>query len=176
MREADLEQLYARLEKPLYNVVFRWTWKPEEAQDIVQEAFVRLWRMRRRVEMRTVEPLIYKIALNLAASHRRSRRIRRLVSLDLLRETTAAGPTAEEALATDEQRAGLRAAVEALPEDLRRVILLYEYSELTHEQIAGILSIPVGTVGSRRNRAMRQLRERLSRKTEDHERPTTETV
>jgi hypothetical protein len=66
--EVELEALYERLEKPVYNVVYRWVWNPEEARDIVQDTFVRLWRMRQRVEMATVEPLVYKIALNLARS------------------------------------------------------------------------------------------------------------
>lgn len=72
MGEEDLEQLYARLEKPLCNLVYRWLWSMDESQGVVQDAFVRLWRMRARVDKQTVEPLIYKIALNLAASRCRS--------------------------------------------------------------------------------------------------------
>lgn len=176
MREADLEQLYARLEKPLYNVVFRWVWRPEEAQDVVQEAFVRLWRMRARVDMETVEPLLYRIALNLAASRRRSRRIWRWVSLEALRDSGSAELAADESLAARERRARLRAAVEALPEELRRVVLLCEYSGMSYEQIGGILSIPAGTVGSRRNRALRKLREQLAEGQEERERRAPEPV
>ena len=55
MREEDLERLYVRLEKPLCNVVFRWVWNMDEAQDLVQDAFVRLWRMRTRVDLRSGE-------------------------------------------------------------------------------------------------------------------------
>jgi RNA polymerase sigma-70 factor (ECF subfamily) len=62
-----------------------------------------------------------------------------------------------------EERARLRSAVEALPEDLRRVIMLCEYSELSYDEIAGVLSIPAGAVGSRRHRALRQLKHQLSR-------------
>ena len=62
MRESDLEQLHTRLEKPLYNVVFRSAWNADEAHDIVQETFVRLWRMRGRVDLKSVEPLVYRIA------------------------------------------------------------------------------------------------------------------
>ena len=161
MREEDLERLYTELEKPLCNVVFRWVWNIDEAQDVVQDAFVRLWRMRERVNMDTVEPLIYKIALNLAASRRRSKKIWRWVSLDVLRDTTSAAHPADETLSAQEDRARLRAAVEALPEDLRLVIMLAEYSELSYDQIAETLSIPSGTVGSRRHRALRRLRESL---------------
>jgi RNA polymerase sigma-70 factor (ECF subfamily) len=163
MREEDLEQLYARLEKPLYNVVFRWVWNLDDAQDIVQEAFARLWRMRARIDMDTVDALIYKIALNLAASRRRSNRVWRWVSLEALHEVRAPVRPADESLVAGEERARLRSAVEALPEDLRRVIMLCEYSELSYDEIAGVLSIPAGTVGSRRHRALRQLKHQLSR-------------
>lgn len=162
MCEEELERLYARLEKPLCNVVYRWLWNMDEAQDVVQDAFVRLWRMRRRVEMATVEPLIYKIALNAAASRRRSKRVWRWVSLDTIRAPLSAAPRADEALSARDERGRVRHAVEALPEDLRRVIMLCEYSSLSYDEIATALSIPAGTVGSRRHRALRRLREALS--------------
>lgn len=162
MSEEELEQLYARLERPLCNVVYRWMWNMDEAQDVVQDAFVRLWRMRRRVDMTTVEPLLYKIALNAAASRRRSKRVWRWVSLDTIRDPRSAAPSADEALSVREDRGRVRHAVEALPEDLRRVIMLCEYSSLSYDEIATALSIPAGTVGSRRHRALRRLRDALS--------------
>jgi RNA polymerase sigma-70 factor (ECF subfamily) len=162
MRDEELEQLYARLEKPLCNVVYRWLWSMDEAQDVVQDAFVRLWRMRRRVDMTTVEPLIYKIALNAAASRRRLKRVWRWVSLDTIRAPFSTAPPTDEVLSVREERARVRHAVEALPEDLRRVIMLCEYSSLNYDEIATPLSIPAGTVGSRRHRALRRLRQALS--------------
>ena len=162
MREEDLEQLYARLERPLCNLVFRWVWSMDDAQDIVQEAFVRLWRMRERVNMNTVDPLIYKIALNLAASRRRSRKRWRWVTLDVLRGATSPTRPADESLAARDECVRVRAAVEGLPEDLRRVVMLCEFSDFNYEQIAKILSVPTGTVGSRRHRALRRLKEALS--------------
>ena len=162
MREDDLEQLYIRLEKLLCNLVFRWVWRMDDAQDVVQDAFVRLWRMRDRVDMDTAEPLIYKIALNLAASRRRSKKIWRWVTINALRDAKSADRPADETLAVHEERARLRAAVEALPEDLRQVVMLCEYSDFSYEQIGEILSIPTGTVGSRRHRALLRLKEELS--------------
>lgn len=168
MREADLELLYARLEKPLYNVVYRWVWKPEEAQDIVQEAFLRLWRMGDGVDMETVEPLVYRIALNLASSSARSKKIWRWVTLDAVRETISKGRPAEEEMAAEEELARMRAAVEALPEELRKVVMLCEFSGLSYRKIAEVLSIPEGTVGSRRNRALKRLKLMLSSAGEDN--------
>ena len=162
MREADLEQLYTRLERPLYNVVYRWVWDPDEAQEIVQEAFVRLWRMRGRVKMKTVRPLVYKIALNLASSRKRARKLWRWVSLDALSSMPSPGMSAEESLSVERRQARFREAMDSLPEELRRVVMLCEFSELSYGEIAGLLSIPEGTVGSRRNRALRTLRAMLS--------------
>jgi RNA polymerase sigma-70 factor (ECF subfamily) len=162
MGEEDLEQLYARLEKPLCNLVYRWLWSMDESQDVVQDAFVRLWRMRARVDKQTVEPLIYKIALNLAASRRRSKRVWRWVSSDTIRAPSSADEPADDAISSRQELGRLRRAVERLPDDLRRVIMLCEYSELSYDEIAGIMSIPAGTVGSRRHRAIQRLRETLS--------------
>ena len=176
MQEADLEQLYARLEKPLYNVVYRWVWNVEEAHDLVQEAFVRLWRMREGVVPGKAEPLVYRIALNLAASRRRSKKVWRWVSLEALRTSKSGGRTAEQVL-LDEQRHGrVRAAVEALPDDLRRVVLMTECSGLTYDEIGEILEIPPGTVGSRRNRALKKLRRLLAGERTIDEPRTSESV
>jgi RNA polymerase sigma-70 factor (ECF subfamily) len=159
--EVELEALYERLEKPVYNVVYRWVWNPEEARDIVQKTFVRLWRMRQRVEMATVEPLVYKIALNLARSRLRRRRIIRWVGLDAVSSTLRDPQDVEAGMARSQDRARVREAVLALPDELRQVIVLCELSDMKYEQIAEALSIPPGTVGSRRNRALRKLRELL---------------
>jgi RNA polymerase sigma-70 factor (ECF subfamily) len=157
-----LEALYRRLERPLYNVAYRCVWDREEARDVVQESFVRLWSMRRRVEEETVEPLVYRIALNLARSRRRRRRVRRMLSLDsvsgVLRDPR--DPESDHAGAERERR--LRREVESLPDDLRPVVLLCAFTDLRYGEIASALRIPEGTVGSRRNRALKLLREAMS--------------
>ena len=153
-----LESLYSRLEKPLVNVVYRWLWDQDDAQDVVQDAFVRVWRMRKDVDVRTVEPLLYKIALNLAKNRLRRRRIWRWVSLEALFEQRSPARDAEEQLSTNQRTKAVRLAVEALPEKLRSVIMLCEFSELTYDEIADVLAIPPGTVASRRHTALERLR------------------
>ncbi len=162
--EPELEALYARLEKPLYNVLYRRVWSREEARDLVQETFVKLWRMRRRIVPDTVEPLVYNIAINLARSRLRRKRVLRWLPLEPL-AAAFSDPRgeAEPELARDEARTRLREAVLALPEDLRDVVLLCEFSGMSYRQVAEALAIPEGTVGSRRNRALKRLREDLER-------------
>ena len=145
-----IEALYERLERPLYNVLYRWVWDPEEALDLVQETFMRLWAMRDRVRTETVEPLAYRIGTNLAANRRRRRKLWRMVGLGAVAGRGAAEEGADGALERSEAREAVRRAVLALPERLRRVVLLCES-----------LGIPEGTVGSRRNAALIRLREML---------------
>ena len=159
--EEALERLYLRLEKPLYNVVYRWLWDSEDTREIVQEAFVRLWKIRAKVELRTVDALLYRIALNLASSRRRTRKLWRWVSLETLHDRPATGFSTEADLVRRQEAETVRLAVDSLPEQLRRVVTLCELTDLTHAEIAGILGIRPGTVGSRRHRALRRLRERL---------------
>lgn len=155
-----LEQLYAKLERPIFNVVYRWLWNAEEAEDVTQEAFLRIWKARERVDPSTVTPLLYKTALNLASNRRRSRRVWRWLGFDEESEASRAR-SAPESLEVEERRRQIRAAIEKLPEKLRRVVVLAELSELTYAEIAKILRIPVGTVGSRRNLALRHLADAL---------------
>jgi len=158
--QAALEALYTRLEKPLYNVVYRWLWNAQDAHDVVQEAFVRLWRMRHRVELGTVEPLAYRIAVNLANNRRRAaRRWRWLPLTD--RSTPRAASDPSDDLLTGERNRRLRRAVDDLPDKQRAVVMLCEFSELSYEQVAQALGIPPGTVASRRHQAIARLRKSL---------------
>lgn len=160
LTRARLEALYVKTEKPLFNVVYRWLWSREEAHDVVQDAFLKLWAMRERVREETVEPLVYRIALNLAANRRRSRKVWQWLALDTVLPWWGR-PDDEADPARRQEEALTRAAVDGLPEPLRQVVVLAEMSGLTYAQVGEVLGIPEGTVGSRRNRALALLRERL---------------
>ena len=163
-----VEELYLRLERKLTSVVYRWLWNREETRDVIQEAFVRLWQMRDRVDWNRAEPLIYRIALNVASKRRRSRRIWQFVTLSELRTDGPADGTAASALGDDparEQR--VRRAIDALPERHRRVLVMTMHAEMTYGEIGEVLGISPGTVGSRRNTAIQRLRAMLLREARD---------
>lgn len=161
LTQAALERLYVELEKPIYNVVYRWVWNADDAHDIVQDAFVRLWKMRDRVRLETVQPLVYKIALNLASKRRRSKKLWQWMSLDTLLGRASGEVSPERRAEGQQSAANLRSAVESLPNHLKQTLLLCEFSEMTYDQVAEALSIPAGTVGSRRHKAVRLIREKL---------------
>jgi RNA polymerase sigma-70 factor (ECF subfamily) len=162
-----VEELYLRLERKLTSVVYRWLWNREETRDVIQEAFVRLWQMRDRVDWGRAEPLVYRIALNLASKRRRSRRIWQFVTLSELR-TDAPDDTAASGSGDEAAREQLvRRAIDALPERHRRVLVMTMHAEMTYGEIGEVLGISPGTVGSRRNTAIQLLRAMLQREARD---------
>jgi len=154
--EASWVELYRALERPLYNVVYRWLWDRMESQDVVQEAFLRCWRARDRIRAEGFKAFVFRTALNLAANRRRRRKLWRLVSLDLLSDELPDARNGEPALSRRMQR-----AIDELPDRLKRVLLLCELAGMSYGEVASVTGVREGTVGSRRNRALALLRKRL---------------
>jgi RNA polymerase sigma-70 factor (ECF subfamily) len=160
--QATLERLFVKLEKPMFNVVYRWLWNASDAQEVTQEAFLRIWNARDRVDVTTIEPLLYRTALNLASNRRRAARVRRWLGLEAAEEEEEPSDARpDEALAASRDKARVRAAIDRLPARLREVLMLTEYSELSYAEVGETLGIPAGTVGSRRTAALAQLAEQL---------------
>lgn len=153
--EAQWIAWYQSLEKPLYNVAYRWLWDAEESQDVVQEAFLRCWRIRDRVVAETFKALVFRTTLRLAINRLRRRKLWRFVSFA---DTEAAAELPGE----DPWAARvLRLALDEIATPLKQVLLLSELGGLSYKEIAEVMNISEGTVGSRRNRALAALRGRL---------------
>ena len=107
-------------------------------------------------------PWLYGIATNLLARHRRgeARRIRATARL-LARQRPADDPAEQVVGALDARELwpDVAEAVAALPDEERDALLLYAWEELSYDQIADALGVPVGTVRSRLNRARVRIRE-----------------
>ena len=153
--KAQWIDVYRRLEKPLYNVVYRVIWNSAESQDVVQETFLRCWRRKDDIRADGFTALLFRTALNLASNRRRSARLWRVVGAEVLDEV------ADESVSHDEISKPMRDALDSLPTTWRDVLLLTELAGMTYPEIAAALGIAEGTVGSRRTRALELLRERL---------------
>jgi RNA polymerase sigma-70 factor (ECF subfamily) len=147
--------VYRRLEKPLYNVVYRVIWDATESQDVVQETFLRCWRRKEDIRANGFTALLYRTALNLASNRRRSIRLWRAVDVAALEHV------ADQSAVTAPISPAVRAAFDALPDALKHVVLLTEIAGMTYPEVAAALGVAEGTVGSRRSRALTLLRERL---------------
>lgn len=140
----------------------------EVAADLTQDTFLKLQNV---VELGTVpsEAYILATARNIAISWIRRRDLERrhmdVLPAELLEPAVDPGQTVapDQSFETRELRQGLEQAMAALPESLRSVFHLSEVEELTYAEIAEVVGCPEGTVASRKNLAVRKLREHLKR-------------
>ncbi len=156
MNQDVFENLYLDLEKPLYNTVYRWVWQEDEAMDLVQEAFVKLWASREKVRPNDAKAYVFRIAQNLAANRLRARKLWKWTGLEGL----ISNRSQDQALLENEQEKVVRKAVESLPVKIRKVVVLNRFAEMSYREIADLLNIPEGTVGSRYHKGV-QILERM---------------
>jgi RNA polymerase sigma factor (sigma-70 family) len=140
----------------------------ELADDLLSETFLIAFRRRAayRAEHLEVRPWLMGIATNLVHGHVRTeqRRYKALVRARASAEPVPAGPGPDEShdrLAAQAMRAPLAAALAGLKARDRDVLLLFAWGQLSYEEIAAALVVPIGTVRSRLNRARRQTRAAL---------------
>lgn len=158
--EGDLYACYQRLERPLYNVLYRMLWNRQDCQDLAHDAFLRVWQRREHVAAGTLDALVWTAALNLARNRLRRRGLWRSEPMDAEWPDGGAGPEAAAEAQARQRR--LHRALKRLPAAMRDVLLLGEFSGLSQADIASVLNIPPGTVASRRHHALRRLRTLLS--------------
>jgi RNA polymerase sigma-70 factor (ECF subfamily) len=161
----------------IYNLALRVTHSRDEAEDCVQEAFLRAYAGLRNFRGEAAfSTWLYRVALNVAREAAKKRARAPLLAADLTADgndesadldrlgtrAAAAGPSPDEAAATNQKRQVVRHAVAALPLHHREVIVLFDLQGLSYEEIATVLQVRVGTVKSRLNRARLALKEALA--------------
>ena len=132
----------------------------EQASDIVQEAFMRLWKHRERVDQAASRAWLLKTARRLVIDHRRKRRS--TVSVDAIDSFLAAAP-ADTGLHDNERRRAVAVAYAELSEKDQTLLHLRDVQDLPHEQIATILGMGHSAVRVGVHRARARLRELLIR-------------
>jgi RNA polymerase sigma-70 factor, ECF subfamily len=153
-------------ERFVYNLALRTLGNPEDAADASQEAFVRAWQalpeFRAQSQFRT---WLYRIVLNLCLNRvpRLRRQLNELTHAELA-EVPETLPAADPVARTEqrEQRACLHREIDRLPEQYRLLIALRYQDDLSYEEIASLVGLPVGTVKTGLFRAKARLREALS--------------
>ena len=156
--------------EPLYATALRLTRNPADAEDLVQDTFVKALRFSDRFAAGSnLKAWLYTILLNTWRNRRRDA-ARNVVDVDTARvEAAEAATDGPAALETPEQillrasvREDLQAALDELPEVFREAVWLRDVEEFTYAEIAEMLGIPVGTVMSRISRGRRMLFDRLN--------------
>ena len=161
--------------KAAFNLAYWIVRNREEAEDVVQDAYLRAFRGFSKFDGSAPKPWLLTIVRNVAyrSLQNRSRDSKVIVlsedaNFDVL-EASSAEHSAEVQLVAESDRQQLLAALAAMPVNYREVIVLRELEGLSYEEIASTIHAPVGTVMSRLSRARAGLREALIRKADKKE-------
>ena len=166
--------LVRRYQDRLYNTVFRLVGNAEDAQDVVQEAFLNAYQSLGGFKGDSLFfTWLYRIAVNAAISFKRKRRV--VIPIDAARGVVSGVPRGVEppdpselsrpghALEQEEQERRIQRALNRLSPEHRAVLILKDMEGQKYETMAEILQVPIGTIRSRLHRARLELRELLEK-------------
>jgi len=158
----------------LYSAALRMTRNPSDAEDLVQETYLKAYRAFGSFQEGTnLKAWLYRILTNTFINSYRARRRRPeqtelddVEDLYLYRrlgglEAVSAGRSAEEEVLEHFTESEVKEAVESLPEQFRMAVLLADVEGFSYKEIADILDVPIGTVMSRLHRGRRSLQKTL---------------
>lgn len=154
-----LEELLGHYQRPVYNAAFRMLGNPQDASDVTQVVFLKVFEHLGRYNPQyKFFSWIYRIAINETINH--LNRGKREQVLDEAQASAERGPA--EKTEADIQSRRVQAAMLTLQEDYRMVIVLRHFSEMSYREISEVLHIPEVTVKSRLYTARQQLKDVLS--------------
>jgi RNA polymerase sigma-70 factor (ECF subfamily) len=165
------DELVQRYHKQAYNIAYRMTGNHADAEDLIQEAFIRAFRFFAQYKRELpFDSWLYKIMSNVFVDMLRRRPKAHIRSLDQPIATedgealleiadTASGP--EEQVMSREMDSRIQAALNSIPEDFRLAVIYADIEGLSYEEIADAMSCSIGTVRSRLHRGRKLLRTRL---------------
>lgn len=159
------EALFQQYQGLVFKTAYLMTGNKEEAKDVLQEVFVSVWKSRHTFNPRKgkLTTWLHRITVNQSLSRQRKRQPTFLSleerSLDL--PDMKCQELSEEALVTKWEYERLIKAVNSLDGKHRSVLVLRYFNDLSYVEIAQVVDIPLGTVKSRINQALRSLREQL---------------
>lgn len=168
-----LNEIMHRWQTPLVSFILRYTGNSTDALDLAQETFVRVYESRARYRPSAkFSTWLLTIASNLCRNLARWRERHPMVSLDAPSDQDSARlgsiiPAVTDSPADSAERHDLASAVrqhvQTLPHDLKTAVILFEYDQLSHEQIAQVLGCSAKAVETRLYRARKLLRDSLAR-------------
>jgi len=174
-KEGDLkafEEIYQLYHRRIYNAVYGMLGDPDDAQDVTQDVFMRLYDALPTLRAdEAFSTYLYRIALNLCRDRARRKKRVRFQSMDTPRtddegdvepmEFPDQGKLPEDTLTGDELQQRVREAVLTLSPDHKAVIVMHHFQGMEVNDIASILGVPTGTVKSRLARGRDQLHRKL---------------
>lgn len=171
--EGDQESfgdLVERYQGRLVNYLFRLLWNVEEAQDLAQEVFFKVYQALDRYDARyKFSTWLFRVAQNAAIDKIRKRRLQ-LVSMDGSGDPDSGGRTWEfpsdrpgpyRDLRNRERGEAIQVAIDQLPWEYRELIVLRHFGELSYDEIASLKKMPLGTVKNKLFRGRQMIKDKL---------------
>lgn len=154
----------------IYNLTYRYTCRREEAEDLTQEIFIRVYQNLKsfRADSGSFQSWVMKVGRNLIIDHyRRTRRFQQTAGTEEmetmnLKDDKVLNP--HRSVEQSEASLFLREGLQALAPELKEAIILRDLEGMAYQEIAELLSIPEGTVKSRINRARLELAKLLTKR------------
>jgi RNA polymerase sigma-70 factor, ECF subfamily len=171
------EELVRLQNRRIYNICYRFTGSPDDAEDLTQEVFIRMYRTLSSfdVEKGAFQTWMTTMTRNLLVDHfRRSKQERMTDSIDaapggdedaptMAERLEDSGPRPDASLASQEVQKQVQAALQKLSPELREAVILRDLQDMDYRDIAAALKVPEGTVKSRINRGRTELARHLAR-------------
>lgn len=163
-------EIVRRWERRIFALAYGMLGREEDARDATQETFLAAFRNLRgfRGEAK-VSSWLHRIAVNQCITRQRKAKVRSEAALEEEEEkqaasfVTAVHDSPSRVVESRQQTVAVRRAINSLPVELRQVVIMKEFEELTFREIADVLDLPLSTVKSRLYTAMKQLQMRLQK-------------
>jgi RNA polymerase sigma-70 factor (ECF subfamily) len=156
--------------KRIYNLSYRYTCRRDEAEDLTQEIFIRVYQNLKsfRAESGSFQSWIMKVGRNLIIDHfRRTRRYQQAAGteeMEIMNLKDDKVPSPQRIAEQAEASRFLMEGLQALPPELKEAVILRDLEDMSYMEIAELLGIPEGTVKSRINRARLELAKLLTKR------------
>lgn len=169
------EEIVQRFHRRIYNICFRFAGSSEDAQDLTQEVFIKVYRTVSSfdAEKASFNTWVTTVTRNLLVDHfRKTKNDRATDSMDAatgedgpaLSERLASGDPGQQArVESHERREMVHKALQRISPDLREAVILRDLQDMDYREIAQVLKVPEGTVKSRINRGRAELARVLQR-------------
>jgi RNA polymerase sigma-70 factor (ECF subfamily) len=163
--DAEFTALVQRQSRFVFRVAYAVLLNPHDAEDAVQETFLKLYRNRGWRRIDNERAFLARVAWRIAVDRRRSLQAASVsdpeASAPSIDDSPSPQPGPEQALLQASQHALIHSMIDTLPEDLRVPLVLSTFDELNSREIGRILNIPEGTVRTRLQRARLFLRQKF---------------
>ncbi|MCG3089846.1 RNA polymerase sigma factor [Sporosarcina cyprini] len=152
-----------KYKNPLYATILRMTKNPQDAQDLVQDAFIKVYRNLHKYDGGgAFSGWLYRVAINHCMDEFRKKRYS-TVQVQLEEEAIINPNHPEIVFLKREKSRQLERLISTLPEDERLIILLRYVNEISYEEISELLGVPLSTVRNKLHRAKKKMRDTVKR-------------